>query len=37
MNTLLNVAQVVAAQARLQPDKIGARDSRRAVTFAQWS
>ena len=34
---LLNVAQVVAAQARLAPDKVGARDSRRAVTFAQWS
>ena len=37
MNTLLNVAQVVEAQARLQPAKIGARDSRRALTFAQWS
>jgi len=34
---LLNVAQVVAAQARLAPDKVGARDSRRAITFAQWS
>jgi acyl-CoA synthetase (AMP-forming)/AMP-acid ligase II len=37
MNSLLNVAQVVAAQARLQPDKVGARDSRRSITFAQWS
>src|SRR6476620_5888179 len=34
---LLNVAQVVAAQARLAPEKVGARDSRRAITFAQWS
>jgi acyl-CoA synthetase (AMP-forming)/AMP-acid ligase II len=37
MNSLLNVAQVVAAQARLQPDKVGARDSRRSITFAQWN
>ena len=37
MNQLLTVAEVVAAQARLAPDKIGARDSRRALTFAQWS
>ena len=37
MSRLLTVADVVAAQARLQPDKIGARDSRRALTFAQWN
>jgi acyl-CoA synthetase (AMP-forming)/AMP-acid ligase II len=37
MNGLLNVAQVVAAQARLQPSRVGARDSRRVITFAQWS
>ena len=35
MSALLTVAEVVAAQARLQPAKIGARDSRRALTFAQ--
>ncbi len=34
---VLNVGQIVAAQARLQPDKIGARDSKRALTFAQWN
>ncbi len=37
MNHLLNVAEIVAAQARLQPDKIGARDSHRTLTFAQWN
>ncbi len=37
MNPLLTLAEVVAAQARLSPEKIGARDSRRALTFAQWS
>jgi len=36
MNHLLTVADAVAAHARLQPHKIGARDSRRALTFAQW-
>jgi fatty-acyl-CoA synthase len=36
MNQLLTVAEIVAAQARLAPDKIGARDSRRTLTFAQW-
>lgn len=36
MSGLLNVAEVVATQARLQPEKIGARDSRRTLTFAQW-
>ena len=36
MNHLLTVADAVAAHARLQPQKIGARDSRRALTFAQW-
>ena len=34
---MLNVGQIVAAHARLQPDKIGARDSKRALTFAQWN
>jgi fatty-acyl-CoA synthase len=36
MSALLTVSEVVAAQARLQPEKIGARDSRRALTFRQW-
>ena len=36
MNRLLTVAETVAAYARLTPDKIGTRDSRRALTFAQW-
>ncbi|HET9340997.1 MAG TPA: AMP-binding protein [Casimicrobiaceae bacterium] len=36
MNNLLNLSQVVAAQARLQPSKVGARDSRRSISFAQW-
>jgi len=36
MNHLLTVADAVAAHARLQPHKIGARDSRRALTFASW-
>jgi acyl-CoA synthetase (AMP-forming)/AMP-acid ligase II len=36
MSQLLTVAEVVAAQARLQPDKIGARDSQRALTYRQW-
>ena len=36
MNHLLTVADAVAAHARLQPHKIGARDSHRALSFAQW-
>lgn len=36
MNHLLTVADAVAAHARLQPHKIGARDSRRSLSFAQW-
>src|SRR4030095_11797297 len=34
---VLNVGQVVASYARQLPDKIGARDSKRALTFAQWN
>jgi acyl-CoA synthetase (AMP-forming)/AMP-acid ligase II len=34
---VLNLGEIVAAHARLQPQKIGARDSRRALTFAQWN
>ena len=36
MNHMLTVAEAVAAHARLQPHKIGARDSQRSLTFAQW-
>jgi fatty-acyl-CoA synthase len=36
MGQILSVAEVVAAHARLYPDKIGARDSRRSLTFRQW-
>jgi len=36
MNHLLTVADAVAAHARLQPHKIGARDSQRALSFSQW-
>ena len=36
MNHLLTVADAVATHARLRPHKIGARDSTRALTFAQW-
>ncbi len=36
MNHLLTVADAVATHARLQPHKIGARDSHRALSFAQW-
>jgi fatty-acyl-CoA synthase len=36
MSDLLNLGEIVAAHARLRPQKIGARDSRRALTFAQW-
>jgi len=37
MSGVLNVGEIVAAHARLQPGKIGARDSRRTLTFAQWN
>ena len=37
MRGTLNLGEMVAAHARLQPHKIGARDSRRTLTFAQWN
>jgi len=37
MKPLLNLGEIVAAHARLQPQRIGVRDSRRALTFAQWN
>ncbi|MGH9040669.1 MAG: class I adenylate-forming enzyme family protein [Acidimicrobiia bacterium] len=36
MPALLTVADMVATQARLRPRQIGARDSRRSLTFPQW-
>jgi fatty-acyl-CoA synthase len=36
MKGLLSVAEMVAAHARLRPERIGARDSHRALTFRQW-
>ena len=37
MRPVLNLGEIVAAHARLRPQKIGTRDSRRALTFAQWN
>jgi fatty-acyl-CoA synthase len=37
MRPVLNHGEILAAHARLWPDKIGARDSRRAMTFRQWN
>jgi fatty-acyl-CoA synthase len=37
MRPVLNLGEIVAAHARLEPRKIGTRDSRRALTFAQWN
>ena len=36
MNHLLTVADAVATHARLNPDKLGARDSKRALSFSAW-
>jgi fatty-acyl-CoA synthase len=33
---LLNVAEIVATHARLMPDKLAVRDSRRSLTFREW-
>lgn len=37
MNKLLTLADAVATHARLTPNKLGVRDSRRALTYAQWN
>ena len=37
MSHLLTVSEAIASHARLQPDKVGARDSQRALTFAAWN
>ncbi len=36
MTTLLTLAESVATHARTQPTKIGARDSKRALSYAEW-
>ncbi len=36
MSALLTLAESVAAHARTQPHKIGVRDSKRALSYAQW-
>ncbi|HET9823564.1 MAG TPA: AMP-binding protein [Burkholderiaceae bacterium] len=36
MSLLLTLSESVAAHARTRPHKVGARDSRRALTYAQW-
>ncbi|WP_418319375.1 class I adenylate-forming enzyme family protein [Piscinibacter sakaiensis] len=37
MRPVLNLGEIVAAHARLMPDKIGTRDSQRAMTFSEWN
>jgi fatty-acyl-CoA synthase len=37
MRHVLNLGEIVAAHARLVPDKLGARDSRRAMTYKEWN
>ncbi|MEM8948378.1 MAG: AMP-binding protein [Pseudomonadota bacterium] len=37
MTSLLTVGQMLEAQARLQPDRVGARDLERSMTFRQWN
>jgi len=37
MNLLMNISEAVATHARLTPEKLGARDSRRGLSYAQWN
>jgi len=37
MNLLMNISEAVATHARLTPEKLGARDSRRRLSYAQWN
>jgi len=37
MRPVLNLGEIVAAHARLSPDKVGARDSRRGITYREWN
>jgi acyl-CoA synthetase (AMP-forming)/AMP-acid ligase II len=36
MTRLLNLGEMLATQARLSPDRVGARDLERQITFRQW-
>jgi acyl-CoA synthetase (AMP-forming)/AMP-acid ligase II len=36
MSNLLTLSEWVAAHARVRPGKVGARDSRRSLSYAQW-
>ena len=36
MSHLLTISDAVATQARLNPAKLGTRDARRSLTYAQW-
>jgi acyl-CoA synthetase (AMP-forming)/AMP-acid ligase II len=36
VSRVLTVADVLAAHARLQPNRLAVRDSRRSLTFQQW-
>ena len=37
MSLLLTIGEILSAQARLQPDRIGARDLERAMSFREWN
>ena len=37
MKTVLNLGQMLTAHARLSPDRMGARDLERSMTFRQWN
>jgi acyl-CoA synthetase (AMP-forming)/AMP-acid ligase II len=37
MTRLLNLGEMLATQAQLSPDSIGARDLERQITFRQWN
>ena len=37
MNSMLTIGEMLTAQARLQSDRIGARDLERAMTFHEWN
>src|SRR5690242_4504422 len=37
MKEILTIGQMLSVQARIQPDRIGARDLERAMTFRQWN
>ena len=37
MSALLDLGAVIASHARLMPERVGARDSRRSITYRQWN